>query len=256
VQSVERALVILRTLADAGEPLRLVDVQQRTGLQKSIAFRLLKTLADARFVEQEPATSRFHIGVGAFEVAQAYPRGGSLIRASRPHLQQLVEGSPHTAYLATLDGFDIVYLAVVEGTGPLRVHVSPGSRNPAHATAVGKALLAELDDAEVRDLARSFGLPALTPTTITGERKLLECIRDVRDRGYALNDAEAYPGIGSVAAVVRDGSARASAGITLSYATSLIADDELPAWIERTTAAAREISRALGGTGFGGGMAA
>lgn len=256
MQSVERALVVLRLLAEEGVPLRLADVQRKTGLQKSIAFRLLKTLEDARFVEQEPGTSRFHIGVGAFEVAQAYPRGTSLIRVSRPYLQRLVEGSPHTAYLATLDGFEIVYLGSVEGAGPLRVHVSPGSRNPAHATAVGKALLAELDDTEVGELARAFGLPALTATTITSRRKLLECVREVRERGYALNDGEAYPGIGSVAAVVRDGSGTASAGITLSYATSLVADEELPGWIEQTTATAREISAALGGASFEDGLLA
>jgi DNA-binding IclR family transcriptional regulator len=256
VQSVERALAVLRLLANERVPLRLADIQRGTGLQKSIAFRLLKTLEAGRFVEQEPGTSRFQIGVGAFEVAQAYPRGGSLIRACLPHLQALVEGSPHTAYLATLDGFQIVYLASVEGTGPLRVHVSPGRRIAAYATAVGKALLAELDDAEVDELARSYGLAALTPATITSRPGLLECIREVRDRGYALNMAEAYPGIGSVAAVVRDGSSKASTGITLSYATSLVAPDELPAWIERTTATADAISAALGGTTFDGGIAA
>jgi IclR family acetate operon transcriptional repressor len=237
---------VLRVLAEAGVPLRLAEVQQKTGLQKTIVFRLLKTLVASRFVEQEVETRRFHIGIGAFEVAQAYPHGSSLIGLAQRHLQMLVEGSSHTAYLATLDGFEIVYLTSMEGTGPLRVHVNPGGRNPAYATAVGKALLAELDDVEIAERAEEFGLARLTSTTVTTSDELLRQVHEVRERGYALNCEEAYPGIGAIAAVIRDSSGKVSAGITLSYATSLLAQDELPGWIERTTATALEISAALG----------
>ena len=246
VQAVERALIVLRTLAEGGEPLRLAEVQRKTGLQKTVVFRLLKTLVASRFVEQEVETGRFHVGIGAFEVAQAYPRGSSLIGLTRRHLRALVEGSPHTAYVATLDGFEIVYLASVEGTGPLRVHVNPGARNPAYATAVGKVLLAELGDAEIAERAERFGLAQLTRTTITSATELLGHVQQVREQGYALNSEEAYPGIGAIAAVIRDSSGKASAGITLSYATSLLGPEELPGWIERTTATAHQISAALG----------
>lgn len=252
MQSVERALAVLRSLAEEGAPLRLAEVQRKTGLQKTVAFRLLKTLVASQFVEQEAETGRFHIGIGAFEVAQAYPHGSSLIGLSRRPLRMLVEGSPHTAYVATLDGFEIVYLTSVEGTGPLRVHVNPGSRIPAYATAVGKALLAELDDAEIVDRAQRFGFVALTPSTVTSAEELLEQVREVREQGYALNHEEAYPGIGAIAAVIRDRTGKASTGITLSYATSLLAPAELPAWIARTTSAALEISAAIGGLAFAG----
>jgi IclR family acetate operon transcriptional repressor len=249
VQSVERAVAVLRTLAAEAAPMRLADVQRKTGLQKTIAFRLLKTLESAGFVEQEPTTGRFHIGVGAFEVGQAYPRAGSLILRIRPHLQRFVEGSPHTAYLATLDGFEIVYLATVEGTGPLRVHIAPGRRNPAYATAVGKALLAELPDVEILDRARQFRTRQLTPSTITNPARLVQHLREVRTRGYALNSEEAYPGIGSIGAAIRDVGGNVIAGISLTYATSLLLSDELPAWIERTLVAAAEVSAALAAEG-------
>jgi DNA-binding IclR family transcriptional regulator len=246
--------MVLRLLAQEGVPLRLSEVQRKTGLQKTVVFRLLRTLVASQFVEQEAETGRFHIGVGAFEVGKAYPHATSLIGLGRRYLRALVEGSPHTAYVATLDGFDIVYLTSVEGTGPLRVHVEPGSRNPAYATAVGKALLAELEDAEIADLGQKFGFVALTPSTITSTRKLMQHVRAVREQGYALNGEEAYPGIGAIAAVIRDGPGKASAGITLSYATSLLAPTELPAWIERTTTTALEIAAALGGLAAEGGL--
>lgn len=247
MQSVERALAVLRVLAEENAPLRLADIQRKTGLQKTIAFRLLKTLEASRFVEQEAESGRFHIGVAAFEIAQAYPRGGSLIHLIRPYMRTLVSGSPHTAYLAVLDGFEIVYLASVEGTGPLRVHVRAGDRRPAYATAVGKALLAELPDAEVAERARSEGLRPLTPSTITSVTKLVKHMRDVRRQGYALNSEEAYPGVGSIGASVRDASGSAIAGVSLAYATSLLPPKDLPGWIERTTATVMEISAALGG---------
>jgi DNA-binding IclR family transcriptional regulator len=231
-------------------------VQRKTGLQKTVVFRLLKTLVVSRFVEQEVETGRFHIGIAAFEVAQAYPHGSSLTGLTRRHLRTLVEGSPHTAYVATLDGFEIVYLTSVEGTGPLRVHVNPGARNPAYATAVGKALLAELDDAEITERAERFGLVRLTRTTITSATELLRHIHQVREQGYALNSEEAYPGIGAIAAVIRDSFGKASVAITLSYATSLLGPDELPGWIERTRATALEISAAFGTLPIGEGFVA
>ena len=204
VQSVERALAILRLLAAEGEPLRLAEVQRKTGLQKTVAHRLLQTLVAARFVEQDAESGRFHVGIGAFEVAQAYPHGSALIGLGRRHLSDLVGGSPHTAYLATRDGFEIVYLAAVEGTGPLRVHVRPGSRNPAYATAVGKVLLAELEDERDRGARRHLRAARLTPSTITTPAELLEQVHEVRAQGYALNSEEAYPGIGAIATAIRD----------------------------------------------------
>jgi DNA-binding IclR family transcriptional regulator len=237
---------VLRVLAEAGVPLRLADVQRKTGLQKTVVHRLLKTLVASRFVEQDAESAAFHIGLGAFEVAQAYPYAGSFITLSRRFLRDLVAGSPYTAYVAELDGFDIVYLAVVEGTGPLRVHVTPGNRIQAYATAVGKALLAELDDDEIVRRADAYGFKQLTPSTVTTTARLLEEVQMVRDQDYALNHEEAYPGIGAIAAVVRGASGKATAGITVAYATSLLGASEVSEWVERTTAAALEISAAIG----------
>ena len=249
VQSVERALAVLRVLAEEGAPLRLAEVQRKTGLQKTVVHRLLRTLVAARFVEQDSEGAGFHIGLGAFEVARAYPHAESLITLSHRFLRDLVAGSPYTAYVAELDGFDIVYLAVVEGTGPLRVYVTPGSRIRAYATAVGKALLAELDDDEIARRANAHEFEQLTPSTITSTSRLLEEVRLVREQGYALNHEEAYPGIGAIAAVVRGVSRKATVGITVAYATSLLGASDLSEWIERTTTTALEISAAIGTIG-------
>ncbi len=125
------------------------------------------------------------------------------------------------------------------------MHVPPGRRNPAYATTVGKALLAELPDDEVLERVRRFRLRQLTPSTIKSPTQLVRHLREVRTLGYALNAEEAYPGIGSIAATVRDASGRSIAGISFAYATSLMPPDELPAWIERTTGAAAEVSSVL-----------
>jgi DNA-binding IclR family transcriptional regulator len=245
---------VLRVLAEEGAPLRLAEVQRKTGLQKTVVHRLLKTLVAARFVEQDSESAAFHIGLGAFEVAQAYPHSGSLIPLCRRFLRDLVAGSPYTGYVAELDGFDIVYLAVVEGSGPLRVHVTPGSRIEAYATAVGKALLAELDDDDIARRADAHGFRPLTPSTIASTAQLLEEVRVVREQGYALNHEEAYPGIGAIAAVVRSASGKAPAGITVAYATSLLGASDVSEWVERTTKTALEVSAAIATIGDHGGF--
>lgn len=244
VQSVERALTLLRVLAREG-PSSLAALHQATGLSKTVVFRLLRTLEASGFVEQDGDNRRYQIGIGAFEVGQAYPAAGPLIQLGLPILDALVEGSPHTAYIGVRDGFEVVYLATVYNRGPLRVHTPPGTRIPAHSTAFGKVLLAGLPEAEVVALATQFGLPALTPTTITDSDLLINHLRKVRKDGYANNNEEAHPGIGAIGAVIRDGRGMPVAALSLAYATSLMPPAEKPAWIKRTVRAAADISARL-----------
>lgn len=244
VQSVERALSLLRLLAKEG-PSSLAALHQATGLSKTVVFRLLRTLEANGFVEQDGDNRRYQIGIGAFEVGQAYPASGPLIQMGLPILDALVEGSPHTAYIGIRDGFEVVYLATVYNRGPLRVHTPPGTRIPAHSTAFGKVLLAEMPEAEVLEMATRLGLPALTPTTITDSAGLIKHLRKVRRDGYANNDEEAHAGIGAIGAVIRDGRSMPVAALSLAYATSLMPSTERSAWIERTVRAAAEISARL-----------
>jgi DNA-binding IclR family transcriptional regulator len=245
VQSVERALTVLQALAAKAAPMSLAALERQLGLHKSILFRLLRTLESSGFVERDSETGWFQLGLGALEIGQAYTHGNPLLRVSTPSLQTMVDDSPHTSYLGILRGFDMVYLASIEGRGPLRVHAPAGSRLPAHAAAFGKILLAELDEDEVRRLAAEHGLAALTAKTVTDVEKLIRQLRRARRQGFALNSEESYLGIGSVGAPVRDVTGTAVASVSLSYATSLVPSAELPKWIERTLAAASEISSKL-----------
>lgn len=247
MQSVERALTLLRAIASADEPLGLAALQRATGLHKTIVFRLLRTLEAHGFIEQDPDTARFSIGVAAFEVGQAYGQQEPLLRIAEQPMRELVAGSPHGAYLGVLDDFEVVYVSVVESSGPLRVHITPGERVPAYSTAFGKVLLAELPDEEIRAGAARHGLRALTERTITEPGELVAHLARVRRDGFAVNDAETYDGIGSIAAAIRDRRGRAIASISLSYATSLMRAQDMPAWAERTTRCAATISARLGG---------
>ena len=244
VQSVERALTLLQILAKEG-PTTLAALHQATGLSKTVVFRLLRTMEASGFVEQDAGNRRYQIGIGAFEVGQAYPASGPLIQLGLPILGALVAGSPHTAYIGVRDEFEVVYLATVGGRGPLHVHTPPGTRIPAYCTAFGKVLLAELADDDVLALAEAHGLLAQTGATITDPQDLLAHLQQVRREGYAVNNAEAHDGIGAIGAVVRDARRLAVAAVSLAYATSLMPDADRPAWVERTVNAAAELSARL-----------
>ena len=239
-------MTVLRLVAERS-PASLAELQQAAGLHKTVVFRLLRTLEAGGFVEQDPETGRFSVGLSAYQVGQAYANVGPLVRLGVPCLRTLVEGSPHGAYIGVRDGLEMVYVAIVEGRGPLRVYVPSGTRVAAHATAFGKVMLAELPDDEVLALIDAHGLAQLTPRTITDPSALLEHLHEVREHGYGLNYEETYPGIGSVGAVVRDGTGAPVGAASMSYATSLLPQDELPEWIERTMSAAAEISSRLEG---------
>jgi IclR family transcriptional regulator, acetate operon repressor len=180
----------------------LSALQQSLGYPKSSLYMLLRTLADLGWVETDPTGTLYGIGLRALLVGTSYLDGDHILSAARDTLDWLSETTNETVHLARLDGTDVVYLATRESQHYLRPISRVGRRLPAYATSLGKALLAERPDDEVRELlpARLVGL---TPHTLTEHDGLAADLALTRSRGYAVDHEENVLGLRCFGVAVR-----------------------------------------------------
>ncbi|MEV7596044.1 IclR family transcriptional regulator [Kitasatospora sp. NPDC089797] len=189
VKSAVRTIEVLEYFAARPGLHSLADAQEALGYPKSSLYMLLRTLVDLGWVETDLTGTRYGIGVRALLVGTAYIDGDEAVAATRPVLDRLADDTTETVHLARLDGTDVVYLATRASRHYLRPFTRVGRRLPAHATALGKALLATLPDEEVARLLPER-LDPLTDRTHTTRAALLEDLRAVRERGYATDREE------------------------------------------------------------------
>jgi IclR family acetate operon transcriptional repressor len=201
VQSVDRALALLEALADAGFPLGIGEVAERTGLAQGTAHRLLHSLQRRGYVRRVGGR-KYSVGTAALRLGDAAQR--SLARSARPLLVDLVEASGETANLAVLEGDDVVYVGQVPSPHTLRMFAEVGRHVPPHSTAVGKVLLAALPRDEALALLRRTGLPARTSATITDLDAFERELDEVHANGWAADEEEQEAGVRCVAVPVRD----------------------------------------------------
>ena len=166
VKSADRTIDVLELLASAQRPLTLSEIHRKLGVPKSSLHNLLQTLVARSWLETNERNSCYAIGLRALRAGASYLDRDPVIEAACPLLAQLRDKLNETVHLARLDGSDMVYLASRESAHHLRISSRIGRRLPAHATALGKVLLAVRTDEEVAALLPQE-LERLTPDTVT-----------------------------------------------------------------------------------------
>ncbi len=243
LQTLEHALDVLGVFAEK-EELGVSELARRLGLHKSGIHRIVRTLASRGFVEQRP-NRRYSLGVRVLELGNVYRLRLDLIRTAEPVLRQLSRQVNTNTHLARLEHGEVLDLLRVEYPAPLRVARSPILRRPAHCTALGKALLAYASPEKLNSVIEA-GLPKLTRNTITQPDRLLKELERVRERGYAVDNQEFYPGIRCIAAPVFNENSEAVAAVSISGLITLVTEDRVPGFAALVMQAAREISVQLG----------
>ncbi|WP_128374397.1 IclR family transcriptional regulator [Streptomyces cavernae] len=194
VKSAVRTVAVLELLAARGDrPARLREISEELGVPRSSMYALLQTLVDHGWVRTDATGSLYGIGIRALLTGTSYLDGDRRVRMVRPYLDEASDASGETIHLARLDGSDVVYLATRESHEYLRTISRVGRRVPAHAGALGKALLAERDDDELP--LPDGPLPALTENTHTDRAGLIADLGAVRERGHSIDREETVPGI-------------------------------------------------------------
>src|SRR6195256_2202085 len=247
VQSVDRALSIIETLAEDDEGYRLSDLAIRTGLSTSTVHRLLGTLENRRFVQFDRAESKWHVGARAFTVGATFARRRNFSTQAVPYLRKLRDLTRETANLAVVDDEFIIVLTRMESREIMRSLTKVGGRVAMVASGVGKAVLATYSDADVSAIIRRQGMPRLTEKSIVRPGELFKELQIIRRQGYAVDDEEARIGLRCIAAVVYNDCSEPLAAISVSGMTSRGTDDRLPALGRMVREVAAELTVALGG---------
>lgn len=237
VQSLARGLAVIRAF-DADHPaLALTEVADRAGIPRAAARRFLHTLETLGYVRARGR--EFSLTPRVLELGFSYLSALSLPEVVQPHLERLSHRVGESVSAAVLDGDDIVYIARVPTRRIMSVGITIGTRFPAHATSMGRVLLAALHE-------RPEG-PFVSPATGEGvdPSALAAALEDAADDGYAIVDGELEPGVRSVAAPIR-GRDGTIAAVNVSTAKTRVPLDALrgeivPALLETTAAIDAEL---------------
>lgn len=202
VQSVARALAVMRSFTAERPKQSLSEVARQTGLDRATARRLLLTLVDLGYMATDGRS--FELTPRTLELGYAYLSSMTLPEVARPHLQKLARDLNETAALAVLDADDIVYVALVPSARLAAVKINIGTRFKAYATSMGRVLLAGLSPADLEAYLERVQLELKTGRTIRTVDELRVEIEKVRAQGWALVDSELEEGLRGAAAPVRD----------------------------------------------------
>ncbi len=201
IQSIGRAFAVLETMAAHGGTMGISHLAAEANLPLPTIHRLMRTLLDLGYVRQE--SSRQYV-LGSKLMFLGESASQMLSTWARPHLAGLVDDVGETANLAMLDGDHIMYVAQVPSRHSMRMFTEVGRRVLPHCTAVGKALLATMPKAKVRDILERTGMPQETEHTITGVNEFIAALEWAAQHGYAVDEGEQEVGVRCVAVAVPD----------------------------------------------------
>lgn len=226
-QTAARAFDILRCFNRDCLELGITDISNRLGLPKTIVFRLVQTLRHYDLLEQNLETSRYRIGIGAFEVGILF-KSSTLEAEAAPFMRQLVDETGYTAQLAVLHRNEMVIVARMEGRGPVKYGVSIGERRPLHSSAVGKAALSVLNEEQLDSILRLISLKKMTANTLIDRKELDQDLAQTRARGYSVNWEENTLGVASLASPVSSRHSNTLAALSLAFPAHPSAKKDLP----------------------------
>lgn len=247
VPALARGLDILELLLD-GRALPATEIAAALGLPRTTVHELLQTLVARHYLEAvDGAPRRYRLGVRLFELGNVYAAGLDLARAGQPIAAEVAAACQETVHVAVLDGRDVVYVAKVDSTHPVRMVSAVGRRLPAHLTAVGKMLLSALPEPELdARYPRTGRLEGLTPASITSPAELRRALATIRAEGLAWDHCESNPAVNCVAAPVRDHTGAVVAAMSISVPTVRWSKASARQWAELVADGAARLSRRLG----------
>ncbi|WP_226360142.1 IclR family transcriptional regulator [Pseudonocardia sp. ICBG1142] len=249
VPAASRTLQILNLMAASAHPIRASTISRKLRIPRSTAYHLLSVLQQEGFVAHFPESQMFGLGDAALDLSFAYLRDPPLQRLAAPVIRKLSTALRQPAQLAVLQGHEVVYLIGEQPHECDAIAPDPGVRMPAHLTAPGRAILAELAPGQLRAL---FSSPAtFVSRSGRGPRSLIELgelLADCRNRGFAVEHGDVWSGFTSIAVCARNRSMRPTAAISVMFPRDTHPPESWQAVADRVRSAANALTVRLGGS--------
>ena len=245
IRAVMRAIDLLNTVAESPGPTDLSDLARQTGLPASTAFRYLESMRQRGFIRQTQS-GNYKLGARLFELGSTFTRGVSLWEHAHEIARDLAARAKETASVGILDDGRILYIAIANAQRELGIQSSPGTRHPAHCTALGKAILASMPWPAVEALLDRHPPERLTKKTITERGALRRELEVTAKRGYSIDREERAPGVICIGAGIRDFSGAIAGAISISGPKFRLTTRKLESCAALVRASAEDASSRLG----------
>lgn len=246
IRAVDNSFDVLEQFITGKSSLGITELSTRLGLHKNNIFRLLATLQNRDYIEQDQETGSYKLGTKILELSFAYHRHNGLLKLSTSALNKLVQVTQENAYLGLLKSNKIVYVEHAQSSQVLRVSTRIGIRLSPLCTAIGKVILAFSSESERSKVIKANEFVKYTNNTILDEESFYKELNKVKKQGFAIDNSELDEGVSCVAAPIFNYERKIVAGISISGPTSRLNDAHIknlivPALIDNSIALSRSI---------------
>jgi IclR family pca regulon transcriptional regulator len=247
VEALGRGLSLLDCFVEGPAQITLGELSARIGANKVTTFRILRTLEESGYVRQEPQSKCYQLSLKMLDLQEASLVALEYPLLAQPFLEDLHQLLGESVSMAVLEGTDVRYVARASASALMAINLHVGSVLPAHATSMGKVLLAALGVESVKALYKHQTMQAFTPKTITTMDRLLRELATVEQNGYGAANEELEKGLLSVAAPIRTRRGQVVAAINSSVSIARVTHDKLIAsFVPPLIETAARISARLG----------
>ena len=213
--ALQKGFAVLDAVASAERPVGLPELTELLGLPKQTVHRIARQLEADGFLRREPQRDRYVVGPRMSMLAVNSLNAAFRWAPTHAILEHVVEEIGETCNIGMLLGAEVVYIDRVECDWPLRLQFTAGSRVPLHCTAIGKLLVANLPARSRRRLLSAVPLTSYTDNTLTEPDAFDATCREIRKRGYALNNQEYHLGLIGIAVPIRLEGGTVAAGLAM-----------------------------------------
>ena len=248
VHSLELGLRILESFdRDAVDEMSLSEMARRIGVSRSSAFRLVHTLQRLGYLEREDETKNYRLGARVMSLGYSFLSSKDIAELARPNLQRLRTETRCSTHLGILDGIEVIYIARFAAHQPVSAMISVGARVPAHATTMGRIMLAFKPRAYIEEHFGDRPLTRFSEQTPVSVDELLVTLAADRERGYVISHSNFEAGIASIAAPLFDAKGDVAGAINVSTPENLIDVEQFDSGVcQALRSTARRISELSG----------
>jgi DNA-binding IclR family transcriptional regulator len=245
VPALQRGLQVLTQFSRDERQLTGAELSRRLGLPRASVFRILQTLEQLGFVERVGESAHYKLGMAVLRLGFEYLASMELTELGRPIIDELCNATGLSAHLVVRDGRDVVFVAKSVGRSIMSNSIQVGARLPAHATVLGRILMADLSAGELAELYHRIPLPAFTDQTPTTLAMLKQMIDADAQRGYGVSQGGFESTVSTIAAPVWDENQRVSAAVSVAVPAQQVEPEQLDDLVARVCSAAQRLSQRI-----------